>query len=182
MNPRPSTGAAARADWRFALKSPVHLLALGFGAGLSPIAPGTAGSLLGWAGYLLLAPWLSNLGWAVLLLGGFVLGIWACGRTARALRTDDPSPVVWDEIVAVWLVLWLLQSAAGTPAAWWLQAAGFALFRLFDAVKRGPVGWADKHVKGGLGIMFDDLVAALLTLGILFGARFVLLWGLGHGV
>ncbi|WP_288128525.1 phosphatidylglycerophosphatase A [Thiomonas sp.] len=182
MSPPPPTNAAVRADWRFALKNPVHLLALGFGAGLSPIAPGTAGSLLGWAGYLLLAPWLSNFGWAALLLGGFMLGGWACGRTARALRTDDPSAVVWDEIIAIWLVLWLLQSAPGAPAAWWLQAAGFALFRLFDAVKRGPVGWADKHIKGGVGIMFDDLVAALLTLGVLFGARLALLRGFGHGV
>ena len=170
-----------RADWRFALRDPLHLLALGLGSGLAPRAPGTFGTLAGWAGYLLLVRWVPPHAWGLLLLVAFVGGIWICGRTARALGTDDPSPVVWDEIVAIWLVLWLLQPAPGVPAAWWLQALGFALFRLFDAVKRGPVGWADRHVKGGLGIMFDDLVAALLTLAVLFGALLAAAWWLQHG-
>ncbi len=177
----PANPVAPQPNWRFALSSPVHLLSLGFGSGLAPVAPGTAGSLFGWASYGLLAPWLPNTAWAVLLLGGFALGVWACGRTAQALQTDDPSPVVWDEIVAIWLVLWLLQPAAQTPAVWWLQVTGFALFRVFDAVKRGPVGWADRHVKGGLGIMLDDLVAALLTLAVVFGAVLLFAWGASHG-
>lgn len=180
-SPTPASSTAPQPNWRFAFSSPVHCLALGFGSGLAPIAPGTAGSLFGWASYLLLAPWLPNGAWAAFLLGGFALGVWVCGRTAQALQTDDPSPVVWDEIVAIWLVLWLLQPAPQTPAVWWLQAAGFALFRAFDAVKRGPVGWADRHVKGGLGIMLDDLVAALLTLAVVFGAMLLLAWSASHG-
>ena len=170
MNTTTPQATAHRCDWRFALRDPVHLIALGFGSGLSPVAPGTAGSFFGWASYLVLARLLPPQAWGLVLLASFLLGIWVCGRTARALQTDDPSPVVWDEIVAIWLVLWMLQSAPYTPAAWWIQALGFALFRVFDAVKRGPVGWADRHVKGGLGIMVDDLVAALLTLAVVFGA------------
>lgn len=182
MNLPPATATKREANWRFALESPVHLLALGFGSGLSPIAPGTAGSLMGWACYWLLASRLSDTTWAILLLAGFAFGAWASGKTALALGTDDPSPVVWDEIIAIWLVLWLLQTAPGTPATWGLQAVGFALFRLFDAVKRGPVGWADHHIKGGLGIMVDDIVAAILTLACVFGARLALAWGQTHGL
>ena len=184
MNPSPPSPAGTTApqpNWRFAFSNPVHCVAFGFGSGLAPIAPGTAGSLFGWASYLLLAPWLPNGIWAAFLLGGFALGVWVCGRTAQALQTDDPSPVVWDEIVAIWLVLWLLQPAPQTPAAWWLQAAGFGLFRVFDAVKSGPVGWCDRHVQGGLGIMLDDLVAALLTLAVVFGAMHLLPWSASHG-
>ncbi len=168
MNPY-STPGTRRADWRFALRDPFHLLALGLGSGLSPWAPGTAGTLAGWALYLALVRWLPAQIWGLLLLLAFLGGIWICGRAATALGIDDPSPVVWDEIVAIWLVLWLLQPAPGVAAAWWLQMLGFVLFRLFDAIKRGPVGWADRHVKGGLGIMFDDLVAACLTLAVIFG-------------
>ena len=164
----------SRCDWRFALRDPLNLIALGFGSGLSPVAPGTAGSLLGWATYLVLVRLLPSQAWGLVLLASFVLGVWVCGRAARALQTDDPSPVVWDEIVAIWLVLWMLQPAPHTPAAWWMQVLGFVLFRLFDAVKRGPVGWADRHVKGGLGIMVDDLIAALLTLAVVLGALRVL--------
>ena len=116
-----------------------------------------------------------------MLFVAFVGGIWICGRTARALGTDDPSAVVWDEIVAIWLVLWMLQPAPGVPAAWSMQAVAFALFRLFDAVKRGPVGWADRHIKGGLGIMFDDLVAAGLTLAVLFAALLGAAWWVHRG-
>jgi phosphatidylglycerophosphatase A len=156
--------APPRPDWRFATRDPLHLLALGCGSGLAPRAPGTAGSLFGWGCYLLLAPHLPDAAWAALLGASFALGIWICGRSARALRTDDPSAVVWDEIVAIWLVLWLLQRWMGGLPPWWAQLLGFALFRLFDAVKRGPVGWADRKIKGGLGIMLDDIVAAALAL------------------
>ena len=170
-----------RADWRFALRDPLHLLALGLGSGLAPRAPGTFGTLVGWAGYWLLVRVLPPPLWGLWLFVAFTGGIWICGRTARALGTDDPSPVVWDEIVAIWLVLWLLQPAPGVPAAGWMQALGFALFRVFDAVKRGPVGWADRHIKGGLGIMVDDLVAAGLTLAVMFGALLGAAWWTHRG-
>jgi phosphatidylglycerophosphatase A len=108
------------------------------------------------------------------------MGWWACTVTARNLRVLDPSAVVWDEVVAFWLVLWLVM-----PAGLWGQIAAFALFRFFDAVKPGPVGWADqlfhdvnpatdRHAwrKAGFGIMFDDLVAAACALLVIAGWRF----------
>src|SRR5690606_7255728 len=110
-----------------------------------------------------------DLCWAVLLGVGTVLGWWACTHTARSLRVADPGSIVWDELIAFWLVLWLI-----TPAGFWAQLAAFALFRYFDAAKPGPVRWADglfKAVRGqpigwaqGFGILFDDLVAAMCTL------------------
>jgi phosphatidylglycerophosphatase A len=148
----------------FLFAHPAHLIALGFGSGLSPIAPGTAGTLFAWLTGWLLALWLppAALGWLALaaLLGGW----WASRVAARALDVADPSCVVIDEIAAFWLVLWAL-----LPASIWWQAAAFGLFRLFDALKPGPVGWADRALhgpgwRGALGIMLDDLVAAALTL------------------
>jgi phosphatidylglycerophosphatase A len=164
----PAAPAAAprRASARFMLSHIGHFIALGFGSGLSPVAPGTVGTLYAWLSFLVLDPWLSAKQWGLLIALSFIAGIGLCGRTARALGTDDPSAVVWDEIVAFWFVLWLLM-----PAGLWAQAAAFALFRLFDAVKRGPVGWADRRFKGGFGIMFDDAVAAGLALFVIALAR-----------
>jgi len=152
---------------------PAHWIALGFGSGLSPIAPGTAGTLWGWLSFLVLQHWLSSaqIGW--LIAGSSLVGWWACTVTARHLNTLDPSNVVWDEIVAFWLVLWLVTPAAGLLG----QCCAFALFRLFDAVKRGPVGWADRTFhgfgpRGGFGIMLDDFVAAFCTLLVIAGWRY----------
>ncbi|MDY0330586.1 MAG: phosphatidylglycerophosphatase A [Thiomonas sp.] len=156
-NPIPTV--ARGASWRFMWRNPLHVLALGFGSGLSPIAPGTAGTLFAWASYALLSLWLGPLVWAVVIGIGAVVGIWACGHTSRALGLEDASPVVWDEIIAFWLVLLLV-----TPAGWAEQLAAFLLFRAFDAGKWLAVGWADRHVKGGFGIMLDDLIAAAFTL------------------
>ena len=161
-----------RATWRFMLGHPARCIALGFGSGLSPKAPGTVGTLWAWAAFLLLQRWLGDAGWAVLIGGGTLLGWWACTLTARHLAVADPGAIVWDEIIAFWLVLWLVM-----PAGWPGQLAAFALFRFFDAVKPGPVAWADRWFKGrpgappgwaqGFGILFDDLVAALCTLLVL---------------
>ena len=155
----PIPASAQGASWRFMWRNPLHVLALGFGSGLAPIAPGTAGTLFAWASYDLLALWLGPLQWAVIIGAGALIGVWACGHTARALGLEDPSPVVWDEIIAFWLVLLLV-----TPAGWAEQLAAFLLFRAFDAGKWLAVGWADRHVKGGFGIMLDDLIAAAFTL------------------
>lgn len=156
--------AAPAPGWRFAFSHPAHAIALGFGVGLSPVAPGTMGTLWGWISFLALQAWLppAAIGWVV--LAGLVLGWWACAVTARHLRCCDPGLVVWDEVVSFWIVLWLL-----TPAGWTAQLAAFALFRWFDAAKPGPVGWADRLFhgfgwRGGLGVLFDDLVAAFCTL------------------
>jgi phosphatidylglycerophosphatase A len=150
---------------------PLRLIALGFGSGLSPVAPGTAGTLAGWALWLLIDRFLapSFATWGVIIAAGFFVGWWACTHTARALATADPSSVVWDEVIAFWIIL-----AVAMPAGWLGQIILFGLFRLFDAVKRGPVGWADACFKPkpgalpgwpqGFGIIFDDLVAALCVL------------------
>lgn len=163
MNP-PLRPPVRRPDARFLLSHPAHFIALGFGSGLSPVAPGTAGTLWAWLAFLALQPWLSSLQMGLLLLASLGLGWWACAVTARHMQVADPGNIVWDEIVAFWLVLWLV-----LPAGFWGQLGAFALFRFFDAVKPGPVAWADRlfkgfGAKGGFGILFDDLVAAFCTL------------------
>ena len=163
--------APRRATWRFMGLHPLRLIALGLGSGLAPKAPGTFGTLAGWALWLLIdrlfAP--SRGAWCAIIVAGFFVGWWACTHTARALATSDPSPVVWDEIIAFWIIL-----AVAMPVGWPGQLLLFGLFRVFDAVKRGPVGWADAQFKPrpgalpswpqGFGIIFDDLVAALCVL------------------
>jgi phosphatidylglycerophosphatase A len=161
--------AIARPTARFMLRHPAHWLALGFGSGLSPKAPGTVGTLWSWLSFLVLSQWLSQAQWGLVIAGSLLIGIWACTVTAQHMGSADPGAIVWDEVLAFWIVLWLL-----TPAAWWVQLAAFALFRYFDAAKPGPVGWADRRYKlrpgqaigwrQGFGILFDDLVAALCTL------------------
>ena len=146
-----------------------HWVALGFGSGLSPLAPGTVGTLWGWVAFLMLDRGWPGLPWGWVIAAALVLGLWACTVTAQHLGTADPGAIVWDEVVAIWLVLWLVM-----PVGFWAQLAAFALFRFFDAAKPGPVGWADRHFKlrpgqaigwrQGFGILFDDLVAAGCTL------------------
>ena len=165
-------GAPRRATPGFMLRHPARWVALGFGSGLSPVAPGTVGTLWAWASFLVLDQFLDPSGWALLLLSGTALGLWACTRTAQHLRVADPGAIVWDEVLAFWLVLWLVM-----PAGLWTQVAAFALFRFFDAAKPGPVGWADRLFKlrpgesigwrQGLGILFDDYVAAGCTLMVI---------------
>ena len=151
------------------LKHPYAWIALGFGSGLSPKAPGTAGSLLAaivW--WLLMAdqPLLLQL---AVILAGFALGVhvsnWMIARTG----IHDPGFIVWDEFIGQWIALLLLPKTL----VWY--AIAFALFRLFDIVKRGPVGWADRRFKGGFGVMFDDVLAGLLAMGVGFATtRFML--------
>ncbi len=166
---RPSTG--------FLLRHPAHWVALGFGSGLAPRAPGTVGTLWAWATFLVLSTWLSSAAWGWAIAASLPLGIWACTHTARAMGVADPGAIVWDEVVAFWLVLWVLM-----PTGFLVQALAFGLFRYFDAAKPGPVGWADRRFKlrpgeaigwrQGFGILFDDLVAALCTLLVLaLGSR-----------
>jgi phosphatidylglycerophosphatase A len=172
----------ARPTGRFLLAHPAHLIALGFGTGLSPKAPGTVGTLWAWAAFLALQPWLNDLAWALLLVAALLLGWWACTVTARHMGVSDPGSIVWDEVVAFWLVLWLLM-----PAGWLAQLVAFGLFRFFDAAKPGPVGWADRlfhgtdmardrhaWAKAGAGILLDDLVAAFCTLLTIAVWRFFL--------
>ena len=148
----------------FLLSHPAHAVALGFGAGLSPKAPGTVGSLWAWLSWLVLAPQLPIWGQGLLIAVALLVGWWACKTTVDDLDIADPGFVVWDEVVAMWLILWLVM-----PTGFWGQAFAFALFRYFDAAKPGPVAWADTVFKGwgwrgAWGILFDDLVAAFCTL------------------
>lgn len=161
--------SATRPTAGFMLRHPAHWLALGFGSGLAPRAPGTVGTLWSWLAFVLLQKGLSPALFGLLIAVSLVLGVWACTLTAQHLGLADPGAIVWDEVVAFWIVLWLL-----TPAAWWLQLLAFGLFRYFDAAKPGPIGWADRRFKlrpgqhigwrQGFGILFDDLVAAACTL------------------
>ena len=149
---------------RFLLTHPAHFIALGAGSGLSRIAPGTAGTLWAWAVFLLLQIWLTPLQMGVLIAASTLVGWWACTVTAQHMGVADPGAIVWDEVIAFWLVLWLV-----TPTTFWGQLGAFILFRYFDAAKPGPVRWADSLFKGfgwrgGWGIIFDDLVAAGCTL------------------
>jgi phosphatidylglycerophosphatase A len=156
------------------LGHPARWLALGLGSGLSPWAPGTVGTLWSWVSFLMLEPFLDDGHWLLLIALGIAVGVWACTRTAGELGLADPSCIVWDEIVAFWIVLLMIQ-----PATWLEQLAAFGLFRFFDAVKPPPVNWADQLFKPrspqavgllqGWGIIFDDLVAAFCV---------VLLWAL----
>lgn len=165
----PAGLAPVRPSFGWMLQHPARPFALGFGCGLSPWAPGTVGTLWAWLAFLLFRDRFSDGQMAVLLLGATAFGVVVSTLTARHLRTADPGAIVWDEVVAFWLVLWLV-----TPAGLLEQAFAFGLFRYFDAAKPGPVGWADRRYKGvrgapigwrqGWGVMVDDLVAAACTL------------------
>ncbi len=142
------------------LTRPVHLLAFGFGSGLSPWAPGTMGTLAAMLIYLPLSQ-LPFEGYALLTLAAIVVGIWICGWSARQLGVHDHPGIVWDEI-AGYLVTML---AAPAGLVWML--VGFVLFRLFDILKPWPISWFDRRVGGGLGIMLDDVVAGLAAMACL---------------
>ena len=145
---------------RFAVVHPAHWVALGFGAGLSPWAPGTAGTLLAWLIFWIadgLPPELALL----CIAGFFVLGVWVCDVTGRHLGIADHGAMVWDEVVAFLLVLTIL------PDRLEWQAAGFLLFRAFDIAKPPPIDWLEARFKGGFGVMADDLLAAGYTLLVL---------------
>lgn len=143
---------------RHLLKHPYAWIALGFGSGLLPKAPGTMGSLLAaglWWGLMAAQPlWLQLLVIAI----GFELGVRASNWMIAKTGVKDPGYIVWDEFIGQWIALLLLPK---TAAAYVLA---FVLFRLFDIVKRGPVGWADKRFSGGFGVMIDDVLAGLLAL------------------
>ena len=156
------SNSPARPDGTFLVSHPAHFIALGFGSGLVPKAPGTFGTLAALPLYALLAGFLSPMVIAVLCVPVFVLGEWAAQRTCHDLGVHDHGGIVIDEIVAMWLVL---ASAPVSLAGW---CAAFALFRLFDIVKPWPINWLDARVPGGVGVMLDDVLAAVYAiLGLL---------------
>jgi phosphatidylglycerophosphatase A len=145
-----------------AVSHPAHLVSLGFGIGLIPMAPGTLGTLAAWP----LGWWLRGMDPLLvfpLILLLFIVGVWACGVTGRHLGIHDHNGMVWDEMVAFLLVLCVV------PRELHWQAAAFVAFRFFDILKPPPIRWFERRYTGGFGVMFDDLVAAgyaLLVLAI----------------
>ncbi|KVU37774.1 phosphatidylglycerophosphatase A family protein [Burkholderia ubonensis] len=148
-----------RATVRFMFSHPAHLLSLGFGSGLAPIMPGTFGTLFGWLTFVAFSRYLTVPEWWGLIAAGFFAGIWLTGFTAKKLGNADPGPVVWDEIVAIWIVMLFV-----TPATFVGQLWAFVVFRCFDMLKPPPIRYLERRMKGGLGIMADDLIAAFMSL------------------
>ena len=164
-------------SFKWVFSKPSRALAFGLGSGLAPFAPGTVGTLWAWAAFLLGEYFLSKEAWLWIISLGVLLGCWICGQVSEELGKKDFGGIVWDEIVAFWLVLIFIM-----PANLWMQILAFALFRFFDTVKPGPIGMIDRHFKHlegggdaarsssglilwrGFGIIADDLAAAFFTL------------------
>ena len=169
MNPgmNPGTNPTPK---ELALGTPTGLLAFGFGAGLSPIAPGTMGTLVAIPFAILLRDLSAPVFWGV-LFALFWLGVWLCGRVSKKLGVHDHGGIVWDELVGYWLTV------AFVPMQWpWLLAA-FFVFRFFDIYKPWPIRQLDKNVAGGFGIMIDDILAAIYSMVVLAAAQYFLTAG-----
>ena len=150
-----------RPSAQFAFAHPAHVIAFGFGSGLAPRAPGTAGTLAAWPLGWILGGVLPPALFVGLMAFFFAVGTWACSVTGRRLGVADHSAMVVDEMVAFLLVLAILPR----DLSW--QAAAFLLFRAFDIVKPAPIAWFERRFHGGFGVMFDDLLAAGYTLLVL---------------
>ena len=176
MNPEINQSPSAKPTVKWMLGSASRTIAFGFGSGLSPIAPGTAGTLWAWASFLIGSYFLTTANWLWIISVGILLGCWVCGQVSEELGKKDFGGIVWDEVVAFWLILVLTM-----PMTIWMQALAFGVFRFFDAAKPGPIGLIDHHFKHleennnqahssikqtlwrGFGIIADDLAAAFLT-------------------
>ena len=162
------------------LTHPAGWIAIGFGAGLAPRAQGTVGSALALLPWL----WLRHLSlpyYALMLVVTFAIGVWACDVSGRRIRFSDHRALVWDEFVGQWIALLPLLLPALLPASgfrWWMVVTGFVLFRLFDVWKPWPISWLDARVKGGMGVMVDDVVAgifaAIALAGILYSVGYLI--------
>ncbi len=140
---------------------PIHFLAFGFGSGLAPKAPGTFGTVAAIPVYLLLSLLASLPVYLVVTALFSVVGIWICGKASKDLGVHDHSGIVWDEIVGYLITMILV------PVTWYWILVGFVLFRFFDILKPWPISILDKKVSGGFGIMVDDIVAGLFSLGVM---------------
>jgi phosphatidylglycerophosphatase A len=144
------------------LRHPSHLLAFGFGSGLSPKAPGTAGTVaaIPFAYGLLQLPILAQV---IVIIVAFALGVYVCNKTARDLGVHDFGGIVWDEFVGYWIAV-----CAFSPS-WQTLLIGFVLFRIFDVLKPWPISILDRKVHGGFGIMIDDVLAGIFAWLCLYG-------------
>ncbi|GAB3531117.1 MULTISPECIES: phosphatidylglycerophosphatase A [Photobacterium] len=148
------------------LTNPWHLLATGFGSGLSPIIPGTMGTVAAIPFYLLMVK-LPFAAYLVITVVAALVGIIICQKTSDDMGVHDHGSIVWDEFVGFWITM-----AVAPVASWEWVLTGFVLFRFFDMVKPWPISWLDKHVHGGLGIMVDDILAGFMAM--------IALWGVGY--
>ena len=144
------------------LKDPVLLLAVGFGSGLAPKAPGTAGTVLAVPLYMLMQP-LPLVTYLLITTCLFIAAIWICTYAAEKLGVHDHPSIVIDEIVGYLITM------VAAPAGWLPVLIGFVLFRLLDAIKPWPISWFDRNINGGLGIMLDDVVAGIIAMMFLQG-------------
>lgn len=156
-------------SWRFILAHPAHFFAFGFGSGLFPRSPGTAGTLVAFPIYWYLEPLLTDSLFILVLISAFAFGVWACEKTGRTLGVADYGGIVWDEIVAFVLVLYF------TPQGFFWSLLSFSLFRFFDILKPPPIRHFDRTWHGGMGVMFDDILAAGYTLLCLALVKSILL-------
>lgn len=160
MGPQPS--------FKWMLSHPAHVIALGFGSGLVPKAPGTAGTALGFAVYWMMQTMSGNSASLIaLIIASLVLGVWASGVTGRNLGVADHGAIVWDEVAAFSLVLFF------TPMSWLWYGLAFAAFRFFDILKPWPIRQCDACFKNGFGVMFDDLLAAIYTIAVIKGVQWL---------
>lgn len=148
------------------VRAPWHWVSLGFGSGLSPWLPGTVGTWAGWVSYWWLTAWFTPEQFWWWWPWTLIFGVWCCHQTGLALGVPDHGAIVWDEMVAFWLVL------AFTPVNIGAQVAAFVLFRAFDMLKPPPIAWFDARWKNGFGVMWDDLLAAGMTLACLYGWQY----------
>jgi phosphatidylglycerophosphatase A len=156
-----SISSRHRTTWptlRWVFSDPARILMFGFGSGLIRPGSGTWGSLLAWFLWIVVSPGANHLAIGIFLLLCFVYGCWAAHRVSQSMGVQDHVGIVWDEFVALWLVLWLV------PDSLFAQGIAFVLFRFFDTVKPPPIRQVDARFKGGVGVMVDDLLAAFYTL------------------
>jgi phosphatidylglycerophosphatase A len=151
------------ADRRRLMASPAGWIACGFGSGFAPKAQGTFGSLAAILPWLLLRS-LPIEYWLAIIAVSFAVGVWACGVAGRIIQVDDHRSLVWDEFVGQWIAL----IPALFTREWWVVPVAFGLFRAFDVRKPWPIGWFDKRVKGGLGVMLDDVIAGIFAAAALY--------------
>lgn len=157
------------------LKNPWHLLATGFGSGLSPIIPGTMGTLAAIPFYLLLAQLPFYL-FAIIVVVSAGIGIKICAIVSADMKVHDHGAIVWDEFVGLWITMSIVPYLQLSITDWKWLLTGFLLFRFFDMLKPWPINWLDKRVSGGFGIMVDDIVAGLMALVCLFAIGYYAGW------
>jgi phosphatidylglycerophosphatase A len=161
-------------NFKFLLAHPAHFFALGFGSGLAPKAPGTFGTLVAFPLFWLIGNYAFS-AQLMIITALFLFGIYVCEKTGKNLGVSDHGAIVWDEIVAMMLVLTFAQ------LHWLICLFAFLLFRLFDIWKPFPINYFDAKLKNGFGVMFDDLLAAIYAIACLFLSSYFYLYWMSDG-